>query len=452
MLLAARGRLLPALVLGAVVVGTQAGNACATFEAPGAQVSGARVSDAQAPGAQVSDARARYRAMALQAQRFTWQRLAYTGGSVAGGPSDCASAPYVAYRRNTGQDTTISDHWYSALQVRADAALVRLGDEQYRCETEKAMAWMELLWAPSLGAYAPRADLDGSNQTLVDVYADDNAVIGLAFLETARITRDPALRARGLEGARRAASFLGATGVWDGTFGGGLWWTNQREQLGEGKHALPTALMAQLMAELYVETREPAYLQSARDALGWLDATLWNPHHELYAYGIDVDRNDPTRTVVTNGTFFGYDQAIAIQALLTLHRIEPGDGALLARAQRIGRAVDRAFWQPELGGYTLQASVLDLYAPYGAWISDALLDLYATDGDPFWRDRAQANLDALARVFGNGEGGYYRLAFKCVGERAALCGPGETYGLDRVVYTMSQATMQRAAALISAAY
>ncbi len=141
-----------------------------------------------------------------------------------------------------------------------------------------------------------------------------------------------------------------------------------------------------------------------------------------------------------------------IEALLALHRVEPGDGRHLARAQRIGRAIDRLFWHPELGGYTLQAGVLDLYAPYGAWVSEALLALYAADGDPYWRERAQANVDALARTFGNGEGGYYRLAFKCQGERRALCRPGEQYGLERVVYTMSQATMQRAAALLAATY
>ena len=428
---AVRGRLLPIALLG-LIVGMGASSVCDAFAATGPH--------------------AEYRTMALQAQRYTWQQLAYTGGPAAGQAGDCASAPYVSYRRNNGSDTTISDHWYSALQVRADAALVRLGEEQQRCQVEKAVAWMELLWSPAHQGYAPRADLDGSNPTLKDVYADDNGVIGLAVLDAARVANDPAGRARALEGAQRAANFMAGTGLWDETFGGGLWWTNQREHLGEGKPALPTALLAQLMAELYAETREPIYRENALAALGWLDSTLWSPQHELYAYGINFAPGDRTRAVVTDETYFGYDQAIVIEALLALHRVEPGDGRYLARAQQIGRAIDRAFWHWELGGYTLQASVLDLYAPYGAWVSEALLALYAVDGDPFWRERAQANLDALARTFGNGEGGYYRLAFKCQGERLALCRPGEQYGLERVVYTMSQATMQRAAALLAATY
>jgi hypothetical protein len=364
---------------------------------------------------------------------------------------DCESAPYLSYRRDF-VNTKVADHWYVALQVRADAALVALGEDRFRCNVEKTFAWMEWLWSPAHAGYAPRADLDGANPTLQDVYADDNAVIGLAFLDVARVTRDPAVRARALAAAERAALYPIVAGLWDGEFSGGLWWTNQRENLGEGKPALPTALLAQLTAELYLETRDPAYRQVALEALGWLDRTLWHQHHELYAYGINVAPGDPSRTVVTDETFFGYDQAVVIDALLALHRAEPGDGRYLARAQQIGRAIDRLFWHPELGGYTLQASVRDLYAPYGAWISEALLGLYLADGDPFWRDRARANLDALARTFGNGEGGYYRLAFQCEGERLALCRPGEEYGLERVVYTMSQATMQRAAALLAATY
>ncbi|MDP8922014.1 MAG: hypothetical protein M3O34_03960 [Chloroflexota bacterium] len=424
---ALRGRFLSLALLGMVVVGTGTGSICAAFADSGP--------------------RADYRAMALETQRYTWHHLAYTGGA-----ANCASARYVSYRRDDRSDTTISDHWYSALQVRADAALVRLGEEHYRCQVDKAVAWMELLWSPDHRGYAPRANLDGSNPTLHDVYADDNGVIGLAFLEAARVTRDPAVRERSLDGARRAAGFMVDTGLWDGTFGGGLWWTNQRENLGEGKPALPTALLAQLTAELYVETREPAFRQHALDSLDWLDRTLWSPYHQMYAYGINFAPGDPSRAVVADEAYFGYDQAIVIEALLALHSVEPGDGRYLARARQIGRAINRYFWHPELGGYTLQASVLDLYAPYGAWISEALVDLYRADGNPFWRDRAQANLDALARTFGNGEGGYYRLAFKCEGEREALCRRGEEYGLERVVYTMSQATMQRAAALLAAAH
>ena len=397
------------------------------------------------PGGAPAQQRRQYRQMALETQRYTWQTLAYAGGA-----ADCASAPYVTYRRDT-QNVTISDHWYVALQVRADAALVQLGEERLRCHVEKTARWMEMLWDPGHGGFAPRADLDGTNPTLQDVYADDNGVIGLAFLDVARMTRDPSVRASALAAAERAAGYMRDSGLWDETFGGGLWWNNQREAAGEGKPAQTTALLAHLTAELYAETGQAPYREDALAAIGWLDSTLWDPNNDLYAYAINHPPGDPAAAEIDE-RYFGYDQAIAIQALLRLYRSGLGDD-YLAKAQRIGRATDRAFWHPELGGYTLQAGVTDLYAPYGAWISEALLDLYAADGDPFWRDRARANLEALDRTFGAPQpGAYFRMTFPCVDERVALCHPGEVWGFDRIVYTMSQALMQRAAALQAQAY
>jgi mannose/cellobiose epimerase-like protein (N-acyl-D-glucosamine 2-epimerase family) len=390
------------------------------------------------------DARATYRGIALRTQAYTWQHLAY-----AGGWKECAAAPYVTYRRDL-INTGVADHWYVALQVRADAALVRLGEERFRCNVEKAFTWMEQLWSPAHAGFAPRADLNGANPTLLDVYADDNAVIGLAFLEVARVTRDPALRARALAAADRAARYPIVAGLWDGEFGGGLWWTNQRDGLGEGKPAQSTALFAQVMAELYAETGSPVYRQHAVDALDWLDRALWSDYHHLYAYSVRRPPNDPTGSVVTH-RYFGYDQAIVIHALLTLYRVEPENAAYLARARQLGAAIDRTFWQRELGGYTLEADVVDLYAAYGVWISEALLDLYAVDGDRFWLDRARANFDALeARFRAERTGAYYRMLFPCWGRMASLCQPGATWGLDRIIFTMSQAMMQRVAALLAA--
>jgi hypothetical protein len=388
----------------------------------------------------------RYRGMALRAQQYTWKVLAYPGGA-----STCESAPYLTYRRDT-QNVTFSDHWYVALQLRADAALVRLGEERFRCNVDKTVAWMEMLWDPGHAGFAPRADLDGSNPTLQDVYADDNALIGLAFLDAARVTADPAVRARAVDAAERAGGYLLNSGLWDDDLGGGLWWNNRRADSGEGKPTQTTALMAHLMAELYAETGRPLYRERALAAVDWLDAALWDEERGLYFYSINHPPDDPS-VIEIDRRYFGYDQAIVIQALLRLHRSEPNAERYLARAQRIGHALDGAFWHPELGGYTLQAWVADQYAPYGAWIGEALLDLYAADGDPFWRDRARANLDALHRTFSiTTDGAYARMAFPCEGERVPLCRPGERWGFDRVVYTMSQALMQHAAALQAAAY
>jgi hypothetical protein len=389
--------------------------------------------------------RAKYRELAFRIQDYTWKHLAFLDGA-----QECPKAPFVTYARDL-TNPTIADHWYVALQVRADAAIVGLGEDGFRCPVEKALPWMEMLWDPGHRGYAPRADLDGANPTLVDVYADDNAVIGLAFVDIARATEDPRIRAQALTAADRAARYPLAAGLWDGEFGGGLWWTNQRDSLGEGKPAQSTALLAQVMAELYAETGDPAYRQQALDALGWLDRAVWDEYHNLYAYSVVHPSDDPTAIRKTR-RYFGYDQAIVIDALLTMHRVEPGNGEYLERAQQIGRAVDKSFWHRELGGYTLEADITDLYAAYGVWISEALLHLYAVDHDRFWLERAQANFDALeARFRGDEPGAYYRMAFPCQGDRVALCRPGERWGFDRNIYTLTQAMMQRVAALLAAA-
>ena len=385
-----------------------------------------------------------YRELAQRTQEHTWRVLAYAGGA-----SDCAAAPYVSYRRDT-LNVAISDLWYVALQVRADAALVRLGRERLRCQVDKAVSWMERLWDPGQAGYAPRADLDGSNPTRRDVYADDNAIVGLAFLEAARVTADPSVRARALDGAERAAGYLLTSGLWDNTFGGGLWWNNQRAASVEGKPGQATALMAQLMAELHAETGRPEYHAWALRAVEWLERALWHDDYGLYAYGVNEDPDDPGHVAVT-ARYFGYDQAIVIQALLRLHRTE-ANSRLLARAQRLARGFDHAYWHPELGGYTLEAHGADVYVPYAAWVSEGLLDLYSADGDPFWRERARANLDALHRTFLRADGSYAMRSFRCIDDLRILCQPGERRGFDRVVYTMTQAQMQRAAALQAAAY
>jgi hypothetical protein len=389
--------------------------------------------------------RAHYEALARQTHAYTWQHLAYAGGAL-----DCPTAPYLSYRRDH-INSAIADHWYVALQVRADAAMVALGDLRFRCNVEKAYPWMEALWSPAHAGYAPRANLDGSSPTLVDVYADDNAVIGLAFLDIARVTQDPALRAQALAAADRAARYPLVAGLWDGDFGGGLWWTNQRDALGEGKPAQSTALLAQVMAEMYAETGDPVYRQHAVDALDWLDRTVWSEHHQLYAYSVIHTPNTATGMAMTD-RYFGYDQAIVMQALLALYRREPDNTRYLDRARQIGRSVDRTFWQRELGGYTLEADVPDLYASYGVWISEAMLDLYAIDRDPFWLRRARANFDALHDHFRQGSSGAYGFRlFPCRAQFAEFCTPGERWGIDHTVYSLSQAMMQRIAALLSAA-
>jgi hypothetical protein len=43
------------------------------------------------------------------------------------------------------------------------------------------------------------------------------------------------------------------------------------------------------------------------------------------------------------------------------------------------------------------------------------------------------------------------VTFACQAERVALCQPSERWGFDKNVYTLTQAMMQRVAALLAAA-
>jgi uncharacterized protein YyaL (SSP411 family) len=177
---------------------------------------------------------------------------------------------------------------------------------------------------------------------------------------------------------------------------------------------------------------------------------VWSDYHQLYAYDVRYAQRQPDQ-IVTTDRYFGYDQAIAMQAWLVLYRMEPENTAYLSRARQLARATDRYFWQPELGGYTLEADVPDQYASYSVWISEAFIDLYRTDGDRYWLERARANFDQLEARFKHGESGaYYHRLFPCRDEFARFCAAGDRYGLDRTIYTLSQAMMQRVAALLAA--
>lgn len=379
-----------------------------------------------------------YQELAQSIQRVNFQRF----GQLTGG-RDCASARLLSYRRDAS-DAWIADQWYVALHMRADAALARLGDRSALCRIQKSFAWMELLWEPERGGYAPRADLDGRNPTLKDLYADDNALVALAYLEAARVVEDELLRERLLLGANRATAYLLRPGLWDETYGGGLWWNDQSWALQLGKPGQPTALLAWVMAEQYELTRNPWHRQHALRALAWLDARLWSAHHGLYAYGVTGPETDP----YVKPSYFSYDQAIVMEALLALYRVDR-DPTYLARARALARSVDRAFWQRDVGGYTLEAGNRDVYASYSVWVSEALISLYFVDADPSWRGLAARNFDTVERLLARGDGTYANRIFPC---RPMYCGEAQPYTRDRVVLGKGQALMQRVAAMLALSY
>ena len=175
--------------------------------------------------------------IAGQIERYTWNRLAapYPTGV-------CETARHLAYARELGAG--IADLWYVSSQMMANVALARVSEGDTRrldCTIERAFDYLELLWQDEpISGYAPRSDLDGSNVNTLDIYADDNAIAGVAMLAAAEYVRDPELQDRMLRGATRAARYLMDSGLWDDTYEGGFWWNTQRE-LSEGGKPVQTA-------------------------------------------------------------------------------------------------------------------------------------------------------------------------------------------------------------------
>ena len=281
-------------------------------------------------------------------------------------------------------------------------------------------------------------------------YADDNALTGLALLAAARPTAEPALRARYLHAARRAATSLTASGLWDETFGGGFWWNTNRGDTPEGKPAQTNALAAVFFARLYQATGDPTYQGWASRTLHWLDTTLYEPSWQLYRWSVHyADPAGRAGAAVLSDRYFNYDQSIAIEAHLGAAKLE-GNRSHVRRAQAIGRALPTAFWNPERGGYNLEAGIEQVYTSYAAWASLGHLALYDFDGDPRWLDLARANADALTAALGEPDGGYAYRYYRCVDRDAPGCESGQVSQVrDRTRDTAAQAWMQHFQAAIA---
>lgn len=384
-----------------------------------------------------------YALRALRTQRFSRAAFAPTGVI-----ERCATLPFIAYRREPG--SALSDAWYDASQLMADAALARLGQPADACIGARTVAFLDLLARPGEGGYRPRADTSGENVTGPDLFADDNALIGLALLEARDASGDEAWRQALLERAERVARFLMTSGFWDDTFGGGFWWTSSRGLAAEGKPTQTTGLATLLFARLYAITGTPSYADWARRGLEWLDARLYDPARGLYRYTIrhrDLARQEGEEV---DPRLFSYDQGILIETHLLFERaLEPGGGHL-ARARALAERLQAAFWEPGRG-YRLVADRPDVFTVYAAWLTTSLLALYDADLDPRWLARARANLDALeASLFDPAAEGYDHFTYRCGHPEEPPCAPGVRWGRDPTKLLVSQAWMQRAQALLAA--
>jgi hypothetical protein len=381
--------------------------------------------------------------IAAQIEQFSWRNLA-----VAYPTGRCDTASHVAYARERG--ATIADHWYVSSQMMASVDLARatVGSTSHLdCTIERSFNYLELLWqtAPP-GGYAPRSDLDGRNPTTVDIYADDNAIAGVAMLEAADYVNDWRLRDRMVAGAERAALYLIDSGLWDEVYGGGFWWNTQRELSEGGKPVQTAGIAVQLFARLYQVTGKVEYRDWADRSMSWSDLWLFDEDVGLYRYGFRPSLPDKPR----QPEYVSYDQAIMIEAHLAMHAI--GDARIdhLERSRLLARGLSR--FRSPLGGYEFELGVPQVFSHYSAWSSIGLLKLYQVDRDPTWLATARDSLsDVTDAVFDKRDGGVYYGVYACIPQWIAECPIGAASAADGRELHLSQSWMQRALALLARA-
>ena len=201
-----------------------------------------------------------------------------------------------------------------------------------------------------------------------DRYYDDNAWIALAYMELYELTLSPVYLSRAQEILIFCMS--GENGPGD-TPNGGIRWHESNTSGASVCSTAPT-ILANLM--VYQATGIDQYLTDGARLYHWLAAS-----NLRYSSGIYHE---------TNQGPLGYQTAVVLQAALRLYRIT-GDTGYLTEAQRLAAAMVTQF-------INYDTHALGQTGKWGGHdMTNAYVDLYEIDHNPYWLNIAAGYLEFL---------------------------------------------------------
>ncbi len=253
--------------------------------------------------------------------------LLFGSGHAKEHAAQAAAALQRDYVERTGLYRTTG--WWNAanaLTALADYSLAS-GSKQYLPVLSHTFEAAQVV-VPKSEQTGALAKMTGAPGFLNDYY-DDEGWWALAWIDVFDLTGEP----RYLAMAR--SIFADMAGGWDGTCGGGIWWSKDRTY----KNAIANELFFSVAAHLATRVESPEYTDWARREWQWFQSSGMVNAQGLVNDGLTIDKASGKCT--NNGRMvWTYNQGVLVGALTEWSKAA-GEGGRLADAQRFaGSALD----------------------------------------------------------------------------------------------------------------